>query len=65
MTETERPFLATKDFNTNLAQCLLPYYVIISNLHVYSFMCMISHVHRRAPNSFAHMKSCVQKNHNL
>ena len=61
MTETERPFLATKDFNTNLVQCLPPYYVIISNLHVYSFMCMISHVHRHAPKTVLHTRNLVSK----
>ena len=47
MTEIVRPFLAAKTFNTHLAQCLPPYYVIISNMHVCCFTCTISHVHRR------------------
>ena len=34
MTETERSFLATKSFNTNLVHVLPLYHVIISNLHV-------------------------------
>ena len=34
MTETERLFLATKSFNTNLVHVLPLYHVIISNLHV-------------------------------
>ena len=34
MTETERSFLATKSFNTNLVHVLPLYYVLISNLHV-------------------------------
>ena len=41
----EKLFLAAKGFNTNFVQFLLPNYVIISNMHVCSFMCMISHVH--------------------
>ena len=49
MTEIERPFLATKGFNTNLVLFLPPYHVIISNAHVCSFTCTISHVHGRAP----------------
>ena len=39
----ERPFLAAQSFNTNLVQCLPPYFVIIINMHVCSFMCTISH----------------------
>ena len=42
------PFLAAKGFNTNLVQCLPLFYVIISNMHVCSFICIISHVHRHA-----------------
>ena len=34
MTEKQRLFLAAKGFNTNLVQCLPPYYVIISNVHL-------------------------------
>ena len=34
MTETERSFLATKSFNTNLVHVLPLYHVIISNLHI-------------------------------
>ena len=49
MTKTEGPFLAAKGFNTNLAQCLPPYYVIVSNMHICSFTCRISHMHRHAP----------------
>ena len=32
-TEIKRPFLVPKAFNTNLVQFLLPYHVIISNVH--------------------------------
>ena len=49
MTEIERLFLAAKGLNTNLVQCLPPYYVVISNMNVCSFTCMISYVHRHAP----------------
>ena len=44
-TEVEEPFLAVKVFNTNLVHFLLSYHVIISNVHFYSFMCMVPHVH--------------------
>ena len=59
MTEIERPFLAAKGFNANLLQCLLPYYVIISNVHVRSFMCTISHVHRHAPKTVLYAQNLV------
>ena len=49
MTKIERLLLAAKSFNTNLVQCLPPYYVIVSNVHVCFFTCRISHVHRCAP----------------
>ena len=49
-TEIERLFLAANSFNTNLVKCLPPHYVIISNVHICSFMCMISHVHRCVQN---------------
>ena len=55
-TEIERPFLAGKDFKTNLEQFLLPYHVIISNVHVYSFRCRISHAHGRAPKTVLHAR---------
>ena len=45
----ERWLLAAKGFNTNLVQFLPTYHVIISNLHVCSFMCMISRQHGCAP----------------
>ena len=54
MTEIERPFLDGKGFNTNLIQFLLPYHVIISNVHVSTFMCIISHVHRCSPKTALH-----------
>ena len=47
MTKIERPFLAAKGFNTNLVQCLPPFYVISSNVHVCSFTCT-----RCAPKRF-------------
>ena len=43
-TETERPFIAAKGFNTNLIHFLLPYHAIISNVHICSFSGTISHV---------------------
>ena len=51
MTKIERPFLAAKGFNTNLLQCLPLYCIIVSNVHVCSFACRISHVHKRAPKT--------------
>ena len=60
-TEIERPFLAGRGSNTNLVQFLLPYHVIISNVHVCSFMCMISHVHRRAPTTVFRVQNLVHK----
>ena len=48
-TEIERLFSAAKGLNTNLAQFLPQYHVIISNMDVCSFtFCMISHVHVHA-----------------
>ena len=52
-TEIERMFLAIKNFNINLVQFLLPY-VIISDVHVFSFKCTISHVHGYAPKMVLH-----------
>ena len=49
MTKIERLLLAAMGFNSNLVQFLPPYYVIISNVHVYSFTGTISHGHGRAP----------------
>ena len=49
MTEIKRSFLPIRGFNDNLVQFLPPYHVIISNVHVGSFACTISHVHGRAP----------------
>ena len=51
MTEIEGLFLAAKGFNINLVQCLPLYYVIISNVHICSFTCTISHVNRHAPKT--------------
>ena len=39
------PFLAAKGFNTNLVHFIPSYHVIISNVHVCSFMDLISQVH--------------------
>ena len=50
MSKIERPFLAAKGFHTNLVQCPPPCYVIISNVPICSFMCIIS---------------CVRKNYNF
>ena len=59
MTKIERPFLAAKGFNTNLVQCLPPYYVIISNVHICSLTCTILHVYRRAPKTVLHAQNLV------
>ena len=59
MTEIERSLLAAKGFNTNLVQCLPPYYVIISNVYVCSFTYMISHMHRRAPKTVLRTQNLV------
>ena len=61
-TEIERPFLAGKGFNTNLVQFLLPYHVIISNVHVCSFACTISHLHGRAPKTVLRARNLVRQN---
>ena len=55
----EGPFLAARGFDTNLVQCLPPYYVIISNMHVCSFTCTISHVHRRTPKTVLRSRNLV------
>ena len=44
MTVIERPFLATKSFNTSLVNFLQLCYFIVSNDHVCSFKDTISHV---------------------
>ena len=59
MTEIKRPFLAAKAFNANLVQCLPPHYVIISNRHICSFTCRISHIHRCAPKTVLHALNLV------
>ena len=38
------------------------YYVIISNVYVCSFMCMISQIHRCAPKTVLHAQNFVYKN---
>ena len=53
-----RLFLAAEGFNTNLVQ-FLPPYVSISNLHICTFMCMISHVHGCAPKTVLHAQNLV------
>ena len=59
MTEIEKLFLAAKGFNNNLVQCLPLYYVIISNVHVCSFMSTISHVHRHTPKTVSRAQNLV------
>ena len=60
-TEIERPLLAGKSFNTNLVQFLLPFHVIISNVHVYSFTHTISHVHGRARKTVFRAQNLVHE----
>ena len=59
MIEIERLFLPAKCFNTNLVQFLPSYYAIISNMHVCSFMCTISKVHRRASETVLHARKII------
>ena len=61
MIEIGRPFLAAKGFNTNFVHFPLPYYLIISNAHVNSFMGTISHVHRRMPKVALYAQNLVYK----
>ena len=61
MTEIERSFLAAMVFNTNSVQCLPLYCVIISKVHVCSFMCTISHMHRHLPKMVLHARNLVYK----
>ena len=61
MSEIERPFLVAKGFNTNSVQCLPLYYVIISKVHICSFTCTISHMHRCAPKMVLHAQNLVYK----
>ena len=56
--EIGRSLLAGKGFNTNLVQFLPPYHVI-SNVHVCSFTCTISHVHGRAPGMVLHARKII------
>ena len=58
-TEIGRLFLAAKGFNANLVQFLLAYHVVISNVHVSSFMCTISQMHRCAPKMVLHAQNLV------
>ena len=59
MTEIEMPFLAAQGFNTNLVQCLPPYFIIISNMHVCFFTCTISHTHMHAPKMVLHAQNLL------
>ena len=66
MTKIERPFLAANGFNTNLVHFLPLYHVIISNMHVCSFTCTISHVHWLATKTVLRAQDLVyEKNYNL
>ena len=49
--EIEKQVLATKGFDTNIANFLLLYHVIISNMHVCFFTGMLSRVCGRAPQT--------------
>ena len=51
MTEIEQLSVAIQGFNTNLVQFLSLCHIIISNMHVNIFMCMIYHMHRHEPNT--------------
>ena len=59
MTEIDRLLLAAKGFNTNLVQCLPPYYVIVRNAHIFSITCRISHVNRHAPKMVLHAQNLL------
>ena len=59
MSEIERSILADKVFNANLVQCLAPDFVIISNVHICSLICTISHVYMRPPKTVLHALSLV------
>ena len=50
-TEIERLVLAAQDFSTNI-QFLPPHNVVISNVHICPFACLISHIHKHAPMVF-------------
>ena len=60
-TEIERLFLPAKGFNTNLVQFLPPHHFIISNMHVFSFTCRISHVQGRAPETVLRARNLVHE----
>ena len=54
--------LPVRAINCNLVQWLLPYYVIISIKHLYSFTCTISHMHRRGLKTIClHKILCTKK----
>ena len=58
-TEIERLFLAAKGFNINLVQFLLWCHVVISNVHIYPFTLIISHMHLK---KVLHAQSLRYKN---
>ena len=60
-TEIKRLFLATKGYNINLIHFLLPYHVIINNVHIYFFTGTIFYVHRRAPKTVLYARNFVYK----
>ena len=53
--------LAVMGFNTNLVQILLLYHVILSNIHICSFMPMILQVEGRAPKTILHAQNLVDR----
>ena len=55
----KRPFWVAKGFNSNLVQFLPSYHLIISSVHVCSFMCTISNVHGRAPKTISCKRNIV------
>ena len=60
-TEIKWLFLTVKGFNTNLVHFLPWYHVIISNVHLCSFTCTISHVHRCASKTVLCAQNLVYK----
>ena len=59
MTEIEKPFPAASGFNTKLVHLPMPYHVIISTLHVRSFMGIISHMYWRATKAVLRARNLV------
>ena len=55
----ERLFLTAKGFNTSFVQFLQPYH--ITKVHVCSFTCMVSHVHKRTPKVVLHAQTLCTK----